>query len=133
MQRSFSETLAPPSAASPAELPAGSVGPHYQISRVPPFHEIPATSPELRAYRVRRQKNLERPEGRIRVFFWKHDLDWRPLAMTAAHLLGRFKPADDRSLQANDVNGILDVVASEKQVVDLCFRLRSPLPAPPRH
>ena len=49
--------------------------------------------------------------------------------MTAAHLLGRFKAADDRSLQANDVNGILDVVASEKQVVDLCFRLRSPLPA----
>ena len=42
--------------------------------------------------------------------------------MTAAHLLGRFKAADDRSLQANDVNGILDVVASEKQVVDLCFR-----------
>ena len=49
--------------------------------------------------------------------------------MAPAYLLCRFKPADDRSLQANDVNGILDVVAREKQVVDLSFCLRSPLPA----
>ena len=49
--------------------------------------------------------------------------------MAPAYLLCRFKPADDRSLQANDVNGILDVVAREKQVVDLCCCLGSPLPA----
>jgi hypothetical protein len=107
----------------------GTGGFHQEVSPMLFSHELVAKRPDFGTCRVRSQKKLIRPEGCIRISFGSQDFDWRALAMLPAYELSGFKPADDCSFQTNDVNGVLAVIACKKQILYLCFCLRSPLPA----